>query len=54
MTEEQQQMVEDCINRESKLTSWEAQFIDGIASQEYALTVKQAEFLNQIWERITA
>lgn len=49
-------MIEDCMNRESKLSEWEAKFIDSIDSQlrgENSLTQKQLETLEQIWERIT-
>ncbi|KKL94096.1 hypothetical protein LCGC14_1868150 [marine sediment metagenome] len=49
-------MIEDCQNRESKLSDWEAQFIDNIDSQirdDGSLSEKQQEKLEQIWERIT-
>ena len=49
-------MIEDCMNRESKLSDWEAGFIDSLDSQlrgENSLTQKQQEKLEQIWERIT-
>ena len=54
--DEHQQMVTDCENRESKLTDWERGFIDGLAeclTKGYRLTEKQAETLDQIWERVT-
>lgn len=54
--EEHQQMVTDCENRESKLTDWERGFIDSIARQiaaGRALSEKQAERLDAIWERVT-
>ena len=53
MTEEQEQMIQDCSNRWNKLTSWEASFIDDIQYRE-ALTPKQDETLTQIWERVTS
>lgn len=49
-------MVEDCENRESKLTDWERGFIDSISKQMAdgrALSEKQAERLDAIWERVT-
>lgn len=54
--EEHQQMVEDCENRESKLTEWEAGFIQSIREQldrGRALSEKQAQTLDSIWERVT-
>lgn len=56
VNEEHQQMVQDCENRESKLTDWERGFIDGLGKQladGHRLTDKQAERLDEIWERIT-
>lgn len=49
-------MVEDCENRESKLTDWERGFIDSVKQQlarGRALSEKQAERLDAIWERVT-
>lgn len=49
-------MVEDCENRESKLTDWERSFIDSISRQMAdgrALSDKQAARLDVIWERVT-
>ena len=49
-------MVQDCENRESKLTDWERSFIDSIGQQMArgrALSEKQAETLDRIWERVT-
>jgi len=50
-------MVEDCEKRESRLTEWEAGFIDSIRHQleaERPLSEKQAEALDKIWEQATA
>lgn len=50
------QMVEDCENRESKLTDWERGFIDSLRNQVDAgrqLSEKQAARLDEIWERVT-
>lgn len=54
--DEHQQMVQDCENRESKLTDWERGFIDSISKQlteGRRLSEKQAARLDEIWERIT-
>ncbi len=50
-------LVEDCEKRESRLTEWEAGFIDSIRHQmekEQPLSKKQTEMLDRIWERVTA
>ena len=55
-TDEHATMIEDCENRESKLSDWERQFISSIADQldsGNTLSVKQQECLDAIWERIT-
>lgn len=52
MTEEQQQMIEDCKNRDSKLSSWEFDFIESIEDQG-SLSKRQAEILEEIWDRVT-
>lgn len=46
-------MIADCINRESKLSDWEIKFIDSIQDKSY-LTQKQYDKLSDIWDRITA
>lgn len=53
---EQAQLIEDCENREDKLSDWERGFIDSIGRQMAdgrALTDKQVERLEEIWERVT-
>lgn len=53
---EQQQMIDDCERRESKLTAWESDFIDSLANRVcrgHTITDKQAEKLQKIWDRIT-
>lgn len=53
---EHEQLIEDCENREEKLSDWERGFIDSIGKQladGRALTEKQAETLEAIWERVT-
>ena len=55
-TEEIQQMLDDCEARESKLTEWEAGFIDSISAQfenKGSLSQKQDERLESIWNRVT-
>lgn len=50
------QMLSDCESRESKLSDWEASFIDSISAQVGrggSLTPKQDETLTKIWERVT-
>lgn len=50
-------MVEDCEKRESRLTEWEASFIDSIKDQlgrERPLSVKQIETLEKVWDRATS
>ena len=50
------QMLSDCEARESKLSDWEAGFIDSISAQigrGGSLTQKQDETLSKIWERVT-
>ena len=54
MNEEQAQMLADCEARESKLTDWEAGFIDSISKQDRALSPRQAETLERIWDRVTS
>lgn len=50
------QMIDDCEKRESKLSRWEAQFIDSLShylSKGLSLTPKQVETLEAIWEKVT-
>jgi hypothetical protein len=51
-------LVEDCEQRESRLTDWEREFIDSIRSRleqdpPVVLSPKQTECLDRIWERAT-
>jgi hypothetical protein len=49
-------MIEDCENRESKLTDWERSFIDSVSKQVTdgrPLSPRQADTLDAIWERVT-
>lgn len=55
-TDEHLTMINDCEDRESKLTDWERDFISSLpeAIDKYgSLTEKQADKLETIWERIT-
>jgi hypothetical protein len=55
-TEEYLQQVEDCEQRESRLSEWEQRFIASIRDQleiERPLTKAQITKLDQIWEAAT-
>lgn len=50
-------LIADCEARESRLSEWEATFIDSIKAQitdGRGLTKRQAETLDAIWEKVTA
>lgn len=52
-----QQMIDDCLARESQLSQWEAEFIDSISNyfaDNGDLTEKQYSKLEDIWEKVTA
>lgn len=54
---EHETMVDDCEKREERLSDWERGFIDSIGRQlaeGRSLSTKQAERLDDIWERATA
>ena len=56
-TTEHLQLIEDCENREERLTDWQRTFIDSIKqqiAQGRQLTERQSECLNECWERATA
>lgn len=55
-TDEHETMILDCEKRESKLSDWERQFIDSLAKQieSRALSQRQAEALERIWDRVTS
>ena len=51
------QQIEDCERRESRLTEWEASFIDSLRAQiEKGVrpSYKQLDTLDRIWDRATA
>ena len=50
------QMIADCEARKSRLSEWEAGFIDSLSKQierGRSLTEKQDETLNKIWDKVT-
>lgn len=56
MSEDYPVMIEDCMERESKLSDWERSFLDSIEmqmSKGKSLSPKQIETLDAIWERVT-
>ena len=55
--EDLQQLVDDCVARERKLSSWDHDFLDSIQKRldlNQPLTEKQVAALNAIWDRATA
>jgi len=56
MRDEWRQMVDDCMDRESKLSEWEFSFIDSLnilLDNDYSLSMKQIDVLERIWENVT-
>lgn len=56
-TDEYEQMLADCVKRESKLSDWERGFVDSLQHQidhGRTPTPKQCATLDEIWERVTA
>ena len=56
MNDEHAVMIEDCENRESKLSDWERSFVDSVSKlieKGFSLTDKQASTLDSIWEKVT-
>ena len=56
MDDEYEVMIDDCLNREFKMSEGECEFIKSIASQilDRRITPKQIDKLNNIWERVTS
>lgn len=55
-TSEYLQLVEDCEKRESRMTEWECDFVSSIRDRleaGKALTERQTETLDKIWEKVT-
>lgn len=49
-------LIDDCIDRQGKMSEWEVSFIDSISSQlakENSLTDKQEDILEKIWDKVT-
>lgn len=56
MIAEHMQLVEDCMKREERLSAWEHDFIVSVAARLESgrdLSPKQAETLDQVWEKAT-
>lgn len=56
-TSEYMTLIDDCEAREERLTDWERGFLDDVKMQlaeGRALTLKQSEKLDEVWERVTA
>lgn len=54
--EDPRELVTDCVNRQSKMTDWEVDFIASISDQLDAgrdLSERQMEILERIWEKVT-
>lgn len=54
--QEQQSMISDCLTRDKKLTAWELDFVNSIATQFDAgkfLSDKQEDILERIWNKVT-
>ncbi len=50
------QMIDDCVERESKLNDWERNFISSIgdkADKHIMLSQPQRDKLDDIWNRVT-
>lgn len=53
---EQEQMIDDIEDRESRLNDWEREFISSIKSRlddDMNLTTRQEEILERIWNKVT-
>lgn len=53
---EQEQMIDDIEDRESRLNDWEREFISSIKSRlddDMNLTTRQEEILERIWHKVT-
>jgi len=49
-------MINDCADREEKLSDWERGFISSVgdmADKKIRLSVRQLEILNNVWDRVT-
>lgn len=50
-----QAMLEDCLNRESKLNDWEKGFVQSLTELDDVkkMSPRQYETLEKIWDRVT-
>lgn len=56
MSDDIEQLIEDCEHRESRMSDWEREFIDSINKQlrdGRTLSEKQVGVLNKIWDKVT-
>jgi hypothetical protein len=55
MTDEERDMLEECLEADSGLTGWEIDFIEDMSNRDsdYELTEKQHDKLRDIWEKVT-
>jgi hypothetical protein len=51
-TEEQSQMIKDCIKRNTKLTEWEFNFVEKL-DKKSILSQKEVVVLDKIWDAVT-
>ncbi len=54
--DEYRQLISDCRKRDTKITAWEADFLDSIEArldENRSLTPRQSETLDNIWEKAT-
>jgi hypothetical protein len=54
--EETMAMLDDCIKRDNKMSTWECDFVESVKDQLIAhgrLSEKQLATLNKIWEKVT-
>lgn len=50
------QLIEDCEDRESRMSEWERDFVDSVKSQlgrGRSLSQKQTDVLETVWEKVT-
>lgn len=55
--DEYMKLVNDCEQRESRLTEWESGFVESVRNRlnnKQPLSAKQTETLDRIWERVTS
>ena len=56
MNEDHEAMINDCADHESRLTTWEFDFIGSLQDRlgaERELSERQAEVLEKIWNKVT-